>query len=81
MDKVNYQMVVDRDYMVSWKADGTRYLLLIEHGKCYMIGRDNCVFKVPNMWFPNKNKIDKPVTNTLMDGELVYAPLCSAITH
>jgi len=36
--------------MVSWKADGARYLMLI-NGKdqVYMLDRDNAVFKVRTM--------------------------------
>ena len=55
---------------MSWKADGTRYLMFIDNGKVFMIGRDNCVFEVPYMYFPNAaNKGN--VETTLLDGELV----------
>ena len=32
---------------VSWKADGTRYMMLLDgEDEVYFIDRDNCVYKV-----------------------------------
>lgn len=47
MTKANMRFVAEKSYMVSWKADGARYLMLI-NGKdqVYMLDRDNAVFKV-----------------------------------
>lgn len=70
MDASNCRAVVDEDYLLSWKADGTRYLMYIDNGKVFMIGRDNCVFEVPFMYFPNAVN-NGFVKNTLLDGELV----------
>lgn len=47
MDCQNLQLLATNPYRVSWKADGTRYMLLID-GKddIYFLDRDNNVFKV-----------------------------------
>jgi mRNA-capping enzyme len=71
VDGTNIRTIVEDDYLVSWKADGTRYLMYIDNGVVYMIGRDNCVFEVPYMdTFPDRAGKGK-VRNTLLDGELV----------
>lgn len=46
----NIEFLARKSYMVSWKADGARYLMLI-NGKdqVYMLDRDNAVFKVRTM--------------------------------
>ena len=43
----NLKMLTEKPFMVSWKADGVRYLMLL-NGKdqVYMVDRDNTVFKV-----------------------------------
>ena len=47
MTKENLELLSQKPYMVSWKADGTRFLMLIqEKDKVYMLDRDNAVFKV-----------------------------------
>lgn len=58
---------------VSWKADGTRYLMLIDGpGQIYFIDRDNCVFEAPEVSFRFKKNLDEHLSNTLVDG-VIYA--------
>lgn len=47
MAVTNIKMLIDKPFMVSWKADGARFLTLL-NGKdqVYMLDRDNTVFKV-----------------------------------
>lgn len=50
MTKENYQDVTQEPYLVSWKADGTRYLMLITkldgdaRTRTFLIGRDNTAY-------------------------------------
>ena len=75
----NSHLLSDRtlDYMVSWKADGTRYLLLLLHGGAYLLDRAGRVRRV-QMRFPagatEPGKPHKPLHThefTLLDGEMV----------
>lgn len=77
MDINNIAKLAEKPYMVSWKADGTRYLMLIEKaGSIYFIDRDNCVFRVEGVTFPSKKNFDEHLYQTLVDG--VSAPTFSA---
>ena len=72
MDITNYMTIVQSPYMVSWKADGTRYLMLIEdENKIYMFDRDNNVFEISHLRFPKDPECTSHLKNTLVDGELV----------
>ncbi|CAF0897849.1 unnamed protein product [Adineta ricciae] len=72
MDITNYMTIVQSPYMVSWKADGTRYMMLIEdEHKIYMFDRDNTVFEISHIRFPFDADCTRHLTNTLVDGELV----------
>jgi len=69
MDIRNIGKLSEKQYMVSWKADGTRYLMLIEGpGRVYFIDRDNCVFKANDISFPCKKNLYEHLTETLVDG-------------
>lgn len=69
MDINNIAKLSEKPYMVSWKADGTRYLMLIEKaGSVYFIDRDNCVFRVEGMTFPSKKNFNEHLFQTLVDG-------------
>ncbi|KOB73721.1 mRNA-capping enzyme, partial [Operophtera brumata] len=47
MDTHNVSKLTEKPYRVSWKADGVRYMMLIDgEGEVYMLDRDNCVFHV-----------------------------------
>ncbi|XP_059617367.1 mRNA-capping enzyme-like [Phlebotomus argentipes] len=61
-----------RPYRVSWKADGTRYMMLIlDQGQIYMFDRDNNCFKVNNLTFPHAKNSNGHLKDTLLDGEMV----------
>ena len=67
----NINMLQKEEYMVSWKADGTRYMLLIVGpGEMFFFDRDFRVFQLFNVNFLKRNT-QEPLTNTLLDGELV----------
>jgi mRNA-capping enzyme len=72
MDMKNIKLLSERPYRVSWKADGTRYMMLIlqEH-EIYFLDRDNCVFQVSALKFPHRKDRDRHLVNTLLDGEMV----------
>lgn len=47
MTKENIQLLAQKPYRVSWKADGVRYLMYIQDkDEIFCIDRDNCVFRV-----------------------------------
>lgn len=61
-----------KPYMVSWKADGTRYLMLIlEEGKVYFMDRKSNFFKTHGIKFPRKSAPNDHLYGTLLDGEMV----------
>ncbi|KAH7730826.1 mRNA capping enzyme domain-containing protein [Aphelenchoides avenae] len=67
----NLDLLVREEYMVSWKADGMRYLVLIkDKGQVYAFDRDNNVFEIPNLHFPHR-KGARDVRNTLVDTEMI----------
>ena len=81
MDQRNIYFLSQKRYKVSWKADGTRYLMLVNgRDKVYMLDRDNSVFCVRNLQFPHRKDMDKHLSNTLLDGEFVLGKsfLCNA---
>ncbi|CAF4445073.1 unnamed protein product, partial [Adineta steineri] len=54
------------------KADGTRYMMLIEDkNNIYMIDRNNDVFQIKYLWFPEVPDCTNHLENTLLDGEFV----------
>jgi mRNA-capping enzyme len=69
MDRNNLRLLHEKPYMVSWKADGTRYLMLIDGpGEIYFIDRDNCVFQAPGVTFPYRKNPEAHIFDTLVDG-------------
>ena len=57
---------------VSWKADGTRYMMLIDgKDEVYFIDRDNCVYKVSGLTFLHRKDKHKHIHDTVLDGEMV----------
>lgn len=71
MDNNNISLLQMKPYRVSWKADGTRYLMLIDaEDEVYFFDRDHCVFKVHGLKFPHR-KEPRHLMNTLIDGEMV----------
>lgn len=72
MDTKNIMFIRQKPYRVSWKADGTRYMMLIRNSEhIYMIDRDNTVFAVRGLKFPSRKNLDDTLRNTLVDGEMV----------
>lgn len=72
MDTKNIQLLGEKPYRVSWKADGTRYMMLIlkEH-EVYFFDRDNACFQVSGMRFPCHEDLRTHIYDTLIDGEMV----------
>ncbi|XP_064144976.1 mRNA-capping enzyme isoform X3 [Loxodonta africana] len=69
MDKQNIKLLEQKPYKVSWKADGTRYMMLIDGtNEVFMIDRDNSVFHVSNLEFPFRKDLRIHLSNTLLDG-------------
>lgn len=68
MDISNIKFLAEKPYMVSWKADGTRYLMLIDGPEqIYFIDRDNCVFHSPKISFLFRDT-GEHLSETLVDG-------------
>lgn len=74
MDLSNIQLLRDKPYRVSWKADGMRYMMLIDGAdEVYFFDRDHNVFKVSNLTFPYRKDLNKHLKDTLLDGVgLIY---------
>ncbi|KAK3858414.1 hypothetical protein Pcinc_035397 [Petrolisthes cinctipes] len=72
MDLDNLKMLRDNPYKVSWKADGTRYMMLIDgRQKIFFADRDNCIFQAPEIEFRQKHDLMMHLTDSLVDGEMV----------
>lgn len=72
MDRKNIELIHLHPYRVTWKADGTRYLMLIlKQGEVYFLDRDNSVFTTDKFTFPRRKNPDEHIFDTLIDGELV----------
>jgi mRNA-capping enzyme len=72
MDCQNVCLLTQKPYKVSWKADGTRYMMLIDGVKdVYMVDRDNAVYVVPSMTFPKRKEPSANIRETLLDGEMI----------
>jgi mRNA-capping enzyme len=72
MDRQNISLLHVKPYKVSWKADGTRYMMLIhKEREIYFFDRDNSCFKVDNLRFPSVKDLTRHIKNTLVDGEMV----------
>lgn len=69
MDMRNIALLSQKPYRVSWKADGTRYMMLIQkEGEVFFFDRDNSVFQVDGMRFPLLSNPQEHLVNTLIDG-------------
>lgn len=72
MDLKNMHLLRTLPYRVSWKADGTRYMMLIMgEGEVYFFDRDNSCFKVDGLRFLHSQDNRRHLTNTVLDGEMV----------
>ncbi|KRT78546.1 hypothetical protein AMK59_7819, partial [Oryctes borbonicus] len=72
MDVHNIQLLHQKPYRVSWKADGTRYMMLIDgEDEVYLFDRDHNIFKVNGLRFPHRKDLHRHLKDTLIDGEMV----------
>ncbi|XP_034937783.1 mRNA-capping enzyme-like [Chelonus insularis] len=72
MDRENIVLLNIKPYRVSWKADGTRYMMFIRTDKeVFFIDRDNSVFQVSGLEFPHPRDLPRTLKDTLLDGEMV----------
>lgn len=69
MDRNNVNFLKNHYYWVSWKADGIRYMMLMDGpGEVYLFDRDHTVYAAPQLSFPNRKG---PHRDTLVDGEMI----------
>ncbi|KAJ6227268.1 mRNA-capping enzyme [Anaeramoeba flamelloides] len=68
LDKEYLNYLLPQNYLVTWKADGTRSMFFIYEENCYLIDRNYNFFKV-YITFP------KNLSHTLIDGEMVEEPI------
>lgn len=74
MSRSNIVLLQQKPYKVSWKADGTRYMMLIDgKDEVYFTDRDNSIFQVVDgcPTFPRRKAPHEHITDTLLDGEMV----------
>lgn len=72
MDIHNMKLLHTKPYRVTWKADGTRYLMFIQgENEIYFIDRDNSVFEVEGLKFLHRKNLDHHLKDTLLDGEMI----------
>ncbi|XP_015787487.1 mRNA-capping enzyme [Tetranychus urticae] len=72
LDFKNIHLLKQKNYLVSWKADGTRYMMLIDgEDRIYFIDRDNAVFQARGIRFPKRKDLNGHLSNTLLDGEMI----------
>lgn len=74
MSHENLAFLEQAPYQVSWKADGTRYMMLIvRENEIYLFDRDFSVFKIAKGCpkFPRRKAPNEHIFETLMDGEMV----------
>ncbi|XP_071721832.1 uncharacterized protein [Rutidosis leptorrhynchoides] len=72
LNRKNLQLLRQRYYYATWKADGTRYMMLITMDGCYLVDR-SFNFRRVQMRFPCRNTNEGLLTHhyTLLDGEMV----------
>ncbi|KAL3717058.1 hypothetical protein ACJRO7_008610 [Eucalyptus globulus] len=72
LNRENLQLLRQRYYYATWKADGTRYMMLITMDGCYLIDRSFNVRRV-QMRFPCRldGSGEKNHHYTLLDGEMI----------
>jgi mRNA-capping enzyme len=69
MDRENLSKLAEEPYKVSWKADGTRYMMLIDGvEQVFLLDRDNRVFQAKDLRFPKRKDPKGHLANTLVDG-------------
>ena len=69
----NMELLSKMPYKISWKADGTRYMLLIDgKDRVFFADRDHCIFQVENLTFLDRKEPQNYLTQTLLDGVSMY---------
>ena len=72
MDRDNIEYLRREPYKVSWKADGTRYMMLIDGpGAVFFTDRTDSIFKVEGMTFLTRRDENVHLKGTVLDGEMV----------
>lgn len=74
MSHENLAKLQQAPYRVSWKADGTRYMMLIvKENEIYLFDRDFSVFRIVKGCpkFPRRKHPNEHIFETLLDGEMV----------
>ncbi|GAV68537.1 DSPc domain-containing protein/mRNA_cap_enzyme domain-containing protein/mRNA_cap_C domain-containing protein [Cephalotus follicularis] len=78
LNRDNLQLLRQRYYYATWKADGTRYMMLITMDGCYLVDR-SFNFRRVQMRFPcrniNEGLAEKTHHYTLLDGEMIIDTL------
>ncbi|KAL6519455.1 hypothetical protein OROGR_018775 [Orobanche gracilis] len=80
LNRDNLQLLRQRYYYATWKADGTRYMMLITMDGCYLIDR-HFSFRRVQMRFPcrhaNEGRAAEKMSHhfTLLDGEMIIDTL------
>lgn len=81
MDQKN-MLLLEKPYMVSWKADGTRYMMYIAGAyQTYFLDRDNAVFQIEGLSFVSSHDQSRQLVDTLVDGEMVIDTEAGGKTH
>lgn len=72
MDRDNIDYLRREPYKVSWKADGTRYMMLIDGPDAvFFTDRTDAIFKVEGMTFLTRWDENVHLKGTVLDGEMV----------
>uniref|UniRef100_A0A8R1I099 mRNA-capping enzyme n=1 Tax=Caenorhabditis japonica TaxID=281687 RepID=A0A8R1I099_CAEJA len=69
LSRKNIELLEKEPYMVSWKADGMRYIVYIHEDEVYAFDRDNEVFEIDNLDFVSVKGI--PLKDTVVDTEVI----------
>lgn len=81
MDRHNIKRLSEMPYRVSWKADGTRYMMLIDgRDEIYFFDRNNSCFQVENVTFVLGKNLHEHLDGTLLDGEMVLDKIGETVT-
>lgn len=73
LDRAHLQLLRQRYYYATWKADGTRYMMLITRDGCYLIDR-KFNFRRVQLRFPKRGLPQGSFEShhlTLLDGEMI----------
>lgn len=72
MDVQNVHLIKTKPYLVSWKADGNRYMLYIQdEDNIFFLTRSLQLWRVVGLKFPKLEDLQSHLTDTLVDGEMV----------